>query len=65
MTIKWYKSKTLNLIDNYIVFQEYSVQLTFRQDWLDPRLSYSNHNGKLLNKTSLKVTILFHGRIIN
>ena len=25
--------------------QEYSVQLTFRQAWLDPRLSYSDHQG--------------------
>ena len=26
--------------------QEYSVQLTFRQDWLDPRLAYPNTDGK-------------------
>ena len=28
------------------LLQEYSVQLTFRQDWLDPRLAYTNIDGK-------------------
>ena len=30
-----------------IPIQEYSVQLTFRQDWLDPRLAYPNTDGKI------------------
>ena len=32
--------------DDEDMFQEYSVQLTFRQSWLDPRLSYPNHDGE-------------------
>ena len=37
-----------NLLNFTMCFQEYSVQLTFRQSWLDPRLSYPNHDGKWL-----------------
>ena len=25
------------------IFQEYSVQVTFREDWNDPRLKYNNY----------------------
>ena len=32
--------------DDEDMFQEYSVQLTFRQSWPDPRLSYPNHDGE-------------------
>mgnify|MGYP001199513962 FL=1 len=36
--------------------QEYSVQLTFRQAWLDPRLSYSDHQG--LKKLTKELSII-------
>lgn len=28
-------------------FQEYSVQLTFREQWIDERLKFSDYGGKL------------------
>lgn len=37
--------RSIDKIDDYKM--EYSVQLTFRQDWLDPRLAYPNKDGKL------------------
>ena len=36
--------------------QEYSVQLTFRQSWLDPRLAYQNQEGGKILST-LKATL--------
>ena len=30
----------------YIFLQEYSVQITFREDWNDPRLTYNDFQGK-------------------
>ena len=32
-------------MDN-VSFQEYSVQITFREDWIDPRLEYDDLRGK-------------------
>ena len=30
------------------ILQEYSVQITFREDWNDPRLTYDDFGGKWL-----------------
>ena len=42
-----------------IPIQEYSVQLTFRQDWLDPRLAYPNTDGMIYWTYSSRLDILF------
>ena len=50
--------RSIDKIDDYKM--EYSVQLTFRQDWLDPRLAYPDKDGKLKYLTMTdpdKVTI--------
>ena len=38
----------LNVLHKAVVFlllQEYSVQITFREDWNDPRLTYDDFEG--------------------
>ena len=35
--------------------KEYSVQITFREDWVDPRLKYDDLNGKFDLKQMLPV----------
>ena len=45
----------------FFSIQEYSVQLTFRQDWLDPRLAYPNTDGKQDSHTNkLKTNPWYH-----
>ena len=65
MTIKWWLKYIFLYFTDFINVQEYSVQLTFRQDWLDPRLSYSAHDGNKMStiKIIFKIKILFPGQI--
>ncbi len=35
------------------ILQEYSVQITFREDWIDPRLTYNDFNGKIIRKNGI------------
>ena len=39
------KLKHISLFSSFI-FQEYSVQITFREDWDDIRLAYDDYNGR-------------------
>ena len=36
--------------DLYLFFQEYSVQITFREDWIDPRLEYDDLRGNFIDQ---------------
>lgn len=43
------------------MFQEYSVQLTFREQWLDERLKFNNLGGKY---AGLDSTCVFNSLLI-
>lgn len=40
----------------FYVYQEYSVQLTFREQWMDERLKFNDYNGKYMEITQLEAT---------
>ena len=45
--IKYNEALFLVIMFTYLL-QEYSVQVTFREDWQDIRLAYDDFNGKVL-----------------
>ena len=57
------KPKHISLFLSFI-FQEYSVQITFREDWDDIRLAYDDYNGRCRFEIISEVTKLRrHSRI--
>ena len=51
------KPKHISLFLSFI-FQEYSVQITFREDWDDIRLAYDDYNGRCRFEIISQVTKL-------
>ena len=51
------KLKHISLFSSFI-FQEYSVQITFREDWDDIRLAYDDYNGRCRFEIISQVTKL-------
>ena len=41
-----------------LIFQEYSVQITFREDWDDIRLAYDDYNGTSCFEIMTRVKII-------
>ena len=44
------KKKIYTIFTIILIFQEYSVQITFREDWDDIRLAYDDYNGTSCSK---------------